>query len=203
MTTSHWLSELYRRLSPRERRVIAGGALVSLLALVVVYGVLPFGRRWSARESAIAAKAEQLARLQALVDNEAALTEATQALEAARENGARRLLAGSTPALAASSLQTLLRSYAEQSRITLDRVDIAREFEPDTAGIIPVPAELVLRGDLYGLVDFLFYLHNGEKLVVVDALTVSAALRRSQVGPEMLSWTISLHGFYVPEEGPA
>ncbi len=203
MTTSHWLSERFGRLSPRERRVIAGGALVSVLALVVVYGALPFGRRWSARESAIAAKAEQLARLQALVENEAALQETAARLEDDRERRAQRLLAGSTEALAASSLQTLLRGYAEQSRISLDRVDVAREFEADSAGLIPVPAELYVQGDVYGLVDFLFYLQNGEKLVVIDGLSVSAAQRRGQTGPQMLSWTVSLHGFYVTEEGPA
>jgi hypothetical protein len=183
--------------------VIIGGALLSLLALVVVYGVLPFGRRWSARESAIAAKAEQLARLQALVDNEAVLRETATRLEDDRERRAQRLLPGSTPALAGSSLQTLVRGYAEQSRITLDRVDVAREFEADSAGLIPVPADLVVHGDVYGLVDFLFYLQNGEKLLVIDELSVSAAQRRSQTGPEMLSWTVSLHGFYVTEEEPA
>jgi hypothetical protein len=183
--------------------VIAGGALVSVLALALVYGILPFGRHWSAREAAITAKAEQLARLQALIDNEAELGEAVEELEAARESSARRLLVGSTPALAASSLQTLLRSYAEQSRITLDRVDIAREFEPDTLGIIPVQASLVVRGDLYGLVDFLFYLQNGEKLLVIDGLSVSAPLRRGQPGPEIISWTLSLRALYVPEEEPA
>ncbi len=182
--------------------MIAGGALVSALALIIVYAVLPFARHWSAREATIAAKAEQVARLQALVDNAAALSEATRALEAARESSARRLLAGSTPALGASNLQTLLRSYAEQSRVSLERVNVAREFEPDTVGIMQVPAELVLRGDLYGLVDFLFYLQNGEKLIVIDALSVNAARRRGQTGAAMLSWTIALHGFYVPEEEP-
>jgi hypothetical protein len=183
--------------------VIATGALVSLLALSVVYGVLPFSRRWSARESAITAKAEQLARLEALVDNEVVLRETTERLENDRERRAQRLLAGSTEALAASSLQTLVRGYAEQSRITLDRVDVAREFQADSAGLIPVPADLVVHGDVYGLVDFLFYLQNGEKLLVIDGLSVSATQRRRQTGPEMLSWTVSLHGFYVTEEGPA
>ncbi len=203
MTTSHWLSERFGRLSRRERRVIAGGALVSLLALVVVYGVLPFGRRWSARESAIAAKAEQLARLQVLVEGEVALRETTAQLEEDRDRRAQRLLGGSTEALAASSLQTLLRGYAEQSRVSLDRVDVAREFEADSTGLTLVPADLVVRGDVYGLVDFLFYLQNGEKLLVIDGLSVSAALRSGQTGPQMLSWTVSLHGFYVAEEEPA
>lgn len=183
--------------------MIAGGALVSLLALIIVYGALPFGRRWSARESAITAKAEQLARLQALVENEVALRETAARLEDDRERSAQRLLAGSTPALAASNLQTLLRGYAEQSRVTLDRVDVAREFEADSAGLILVPADLYVYGDVYGLIDFLFYLQNGEKLLVLDELGVNATQRRSQTGPEMLSWTLSLHGFYVTEEKPA
>ena len=67
------LSATWRRLSPRERRVVTAGALVGGLALLVMRGALPFAERWSAREAVLAAKNEQLARLRGAADDEARL----------------------------------------------------------------------------------------------------------------------------------
>src|SRR5213076_3370547 len=53
-----WLSDTFRHLKPRERRVVLGGAVVSATALVVVLLVLPFGQRWTEREAAYAARRE-------------------------------------------------------------------------------------------------------------------------------------------------
>src|SRR2546430_14357766 len=57
------LSATLRRIKPRERRVIAGGAIVSAAALVIVLGVVPFAHRWAAREAVYAASREQWMRL--------------------------------------------------------------------------------------------------------------------------------------------
>ena len=53
-----WLSDTLRRLNPRERRVVLGGALVSATALVLVLFGLPFAHRWAAREVAYTASRE-------------------------------------------------------------------------------------------------------------------------------------------------
>src|SRR5207244_2503371 len=60
------LSDTLRRLKPRERRAILGGATLSAAALVIVLGVVPLGRRWEAREAAYAASGEQWVRLATL-----------------------------------------------------------------------------------------------------------------------------------------
>ncbi|NIW37938.1 MAG: hypothetical protein GWN32_16070, partial [Gemmatimonadetes bacterium] len=80
--------------------VVGGGASISLAALIVVFGILPFARRWSEREASVAAKAAQVARLEALLSSQRELESAVADLEEDRERWARRLLAGRTPALA-------------------------------------------------------------------------------------------------------
>jgi type II secretory pathway component PulM len=196
-----WLSEWFARLEPRERRVVAAGAIACAVLLLTVYAIVPFVRRWSDREAAIQAKAEQVARLESLVNSEEALQRAVDELEQGRGLRSRRLLVGTTPALAASTLQTLVRSYAEQSRVTLQRVNLSGEAEPEESGLTPVGLQVTALGDLYGLVDFLYFLQNGEKLLVIDELQVNANPRRG-AAQHLMSWTLRLHGYYV-EEGPA
>ncbi len=207
MRTSHWLFGWYARLDRRERRVVAGGAILSAVALITVYGVLPFARRWSERESRIAALAEQAGRLEAVVESEAALDRVVAELESSREHRARRLLVGQTPDLAASSLQSLVKGYADRSRVRLERVDVVRELEAESSGLTPVGLRLTVRGDVYGLVDFLFYLQNGEKLLVLDELRVSAsaggAITRARTESQLLSWSVRLYAFHATEEDAA
>src|SRR6185503_17688237 len=64
-------------LEPRERRTIAIASAVLGVAVLVAYGILPFARRWNAREELIATRAEQVARLEWLAEHEPELRRAT------------------------------------------------------------------------------------------------------------------------------
>jgi type II secretory pathway component PulM len=194
MRASRWLSDTFRRLNSRERIVVIGGAAVSTVALLAVLVVLPQARRWLEREDQIAMLAEQLARLESLVEREDAVRDRLTALEAERVATARQLLEGETTAVAASSLQLLLNRYATESRVELDRVD-AVSRPADTEGITEIPARIAVRGDIYGLVDLLFYLQNGEKLLVVDELRVGQVPTGRGMA-ELLTVSVSLHGYY-------
>src|SRR5438034_1176747 len=120
-----WLSDTFRHLKPRERRVVLGGAVVSATALVVVL---------------------------------------------------------------------------------LDRVDAAGEPRPDKPGLLAIPVQLQGRGDVYGLVDFLYRLQHGEKLLVTDELSLNAGFEPVLTAelegggggarPQNLSWSLRLHGLY-------
>jgi len=183
--------------------VILGGASVSAAALVIVLGVLPFGRRWAAREDAYAASREQWVRLATLAASTDGLRRTLAEQQRAFAADEARLVSGATPALAASSLQGLLQRYADESAVQLDRVDVAGQPRPDRPGLVAIPVQLQGQGDIYGLVDFLYRLERGEKLLVVDDLTLNAGVAwmpsagfaggsRSQ----RLTWSVRLHGLY-------
>jgi hypothetical protein len=194
----------FRRLSARERFIVQGGAIVAVASLLVAFVVIPFVRHWSEREAALRAKADQLARLEELLDHQGEYREAVMALREGRGERSTRLLEGDTRALAASQLQALLRSYAAESRIVLGRIDLATSPAPSASadaadpedGLSPVPVRLAAIGDVYGLVDFLTYLHGAEKLLVLDELTINANPQR-RTGEQLLGWTIRLHGLYA------
>jgi hypothetical protein len=193
------LSAWFRRLSARERRVIAAGALISIVALLAVWVVLPFARRWQDREAAIDAQETRLMQLRILAGAEAGARQSLVARQRARSAIHRRLFTGSTPALAASNLQALLQGYADTSRVSLERVDLVAE--PGTAGdqgLPAIPVRLSGQGDIYGLTGLLNRLHRGEKLLVIDELAVNAG-RAGSYQPDLLVFSVRLHGAYSPE----
>jgi type II secretory pathway component PulM len=193
----------FRRLNPRERRVVLGGALVSAAALVVVGMVLPLAHRWSEREAAYAASRGQWVRLEALTTNTERLRSVLTEQRVALSGDVDQLVTGTTPALAASALQGLVQRYAEETAVQLDRVDAAGEPRPDKPGLVAIPVQLQARGDIYGLVDFLYRIEHGEKLLVVDELTLNGGfdgvVAESATTVQTLSWTLRLHGLYAPD----
>jgi type II secretory pathway component PulM len=201
------LSDSFQRLSRRERLIVPAGLAVSFVALCLTQVVLPFADRWSARERAYAESGEQWARLQGLVVSEDRLRQALNKERGVRRASGDLLVPGRTPALAGSDLQSLLRRYAEESMLQLDRVDVAGQAKTDRSGLVEIPVALQGQGDIYGLVDFLFRVQHGERLLVVDELLVNAGYVRP--GPQdsgsvrPLVWTLRAHGLYPgPLEGP-
>src|SRR2546422_7614259 len=103
MKALHWLSDTLRRLNPRERRMVLGGALVSASALVIVLLGLPFARRWAVREAAYTASREQWLRFAALTGNTDGLRRARVGREPPPAPDEARPPARATPAPAAPS----------------------------------------------------------------------------------------------------
>jgi len=185
--------------------VVLGGAIVSATALGVTLLVLPFARRWTAREAAYAPRREQWVRLTTLAASTDRLRRALDDAKRASAADQDRLVTGATPALAASTLQGLLQRYADESAVQLDRVDAAGQPRPDKPGLLAIPVQLQGRGDVYGLVDFLYRLEHGEKLLVTDELALNAGFEvvlaaelegGGGTRPQNLSWSLRLHGLY-------
>jgi len=196
------LSDTLRRLEPRERIVVAASGAILAATLVILYAVIPFVDHWSARETAIDAKSEQLARLEGMVAREGDFSNTVAALKAERRRASNRLLHGRTTALAASRLQSILTRYAEQSRLLLGSIDLAGETETD-GSLTSIPVRLSASGDIYGLVDFLAYIRDGDKLIVIDEMGVRTNPTRAG-GQQLLTLTLRLHGLYSSsDEEPA
>ncbi len=186
-----------RAISARERRTIIIAAAVSSVALILAYAVLPFARHWEAREEVIATELQRIARLRGLVANEARLRELVLERAAFLESGQQRLLAGRTPALAASALQSLLRDFADQSQMTVSQLDVAGAPEAMNgadAALPMIPATVSAIGDIYGVTDMLSLIQHGSLLLEIAELSVrpNPALRG-----DLLQMTVTLRGAYV------
>jgi type II secretory pathway component PulM len=185
---------MFRRLDRRERVVVAAGAAVSVVALLVTFVVLPEYDRWAQREAAIGLRAEQLARLQAVLSEEEATRARLAELQLEQRAAERRLLAGTTAAVARSNLQLLLNRYAAQSGMEVQRVDAVGQ----SAGEGPlqtIPASLTVLGDIRGLVDLLLLVQQGEELLTVDDMRVGIA-PGVRGDADRLSVILGLHGYH-------
>src|SRR2546426_5601913 len=109
-----WLSDTLRRLNPRERRVVLGGALVSATALVLVLLGLPLAHHWAVREAAYTASREQWLRLAALAASTDRLRRAVDERTLAHATDEARPVTGATPPLAAAGLHGLPPRYADR-----------------------------------------------------------------------------------------
>ena len=160
------------KLSARERRAVALAVVVSVFALAIAWGAVPFARRWLAREDVVAAELDRLAGLRGLVAAEERLRERVRERSAGLEARPQRLLPGRTAALAASALQSLLQDFADRSHLTVSRLDVAGA--PDTAGGPQpmIPATLSAVGDIYGLTDMLSLIQHGPLLLEITELGV-------------------------------
>ena len=173
--------------------------MVSTLALLAVWVVLPFVRRWQDREAAIAAQESQLMQLRTLVQGDPKGRQSLTLRRRAQGAVRQRLLIGSTPALAASSLQALLQAYADTSRVTLDRIDpVAEGGTTGDQDLLPIPVRLSGHADIYGLTELLNHLQHGEKLLVLDEFSVNAGGVAGSK-PDLLVFSVRLHGAYSPE----
>lgn len=202
MKAFHWLSDTFRRRNKRERLVVLLGVTVVGVTFAGIDVAAPMVNRWKAREAEIALRRDQLSRLHALVAEEEDLRRAVTALRDVNAGSAHVLLEGETIAVASSGLQRILNLYADQSQVLVDRVDFAsNRLTEDVDVLAPVPAFITARGDIYGLVDLLFYLQHGEKLLVIDEMVVNAG-RNGPGDHANLTWTIGLHGHYPIDATP-
>ena len=186
-------------IEPRERRTITSALAVLATAIVVVYGILPFARRWSAREELIAMRAEQVARLRWLVANTSSLEKAVAARIAQGTGVDRpRLLAGRSPALAASALQTVVQGYADEAGITVRELNVAGAPDSAAAGVASIPATVSAIGDIWSVTDFVSRLQHGSTLIDIRELGVSPnpALRG-----ELLQLSLVLRAPYAGARG--
>ena len=169
-----------RRIEPRERRTLIAAAIVSAAALTTAYGIVPYARRWMAREEAIAAKREQLARLSWLANNESRLTRTAEERERALDAAPRRLIVGESASLASAELQRALQEMAEASQLQVQQVEVeaAADSQSEAAQI---GARLSAMGDVVGLAELLERIARGATYAQVQELDVQPNAARSNL----------------------
>lgn len=156
--------------SRRERRVVAIGSAIVVVALLARFAVIPFASRWNEREATIASTADRIERLRALINDEGRLRSVLRSSENA--NGPRRLVSGRTAALAGSALQAAIQSAADRSRVSVNRLDLAGTPDSAASALPSIPVTISAVGDVYGLSEFLSQLESGTPVVQLRQLTV-------------------------------
>jgi hypothetical protein len=186
-------------LAPRDRRALQWGAAASF-AIILLALLLPVARSWRDRESTIAARRGELARLRGIVSSDSLLTAAVDARTMRMTSFTQRPLGAPSEALVSASLQALLQRYAEESQLTVSQLDVAGAPDSATAALPMLPATLVALGDIHGVADLLTRVRGGEAVLDVRELTVQVnPARASSGGGELLQVTLVVHAPFVLE----
>ena len=184
---------------PRERRLLVAAGLIGIGVAGYVYVVEPLIEAHAATRELVVARRGLLTRQERLVARSEAYGRELGALrtEIARRRG--RLLAGDKAPVAASELQKLVKTTAQEAGI---EVRSERILAPvDRGGYAEVPVEVTLAGPIRGLTTFLHRLEEAPILLALTDLKVRAPATGAM---RDLSATIALSGFIpaLPSSGP-
>jgi type II secretory pathway component PulM len=177
-------------LRPRERRLLVAAGLIGIVVAGYVYVVEPLIETHASTRELVVARRGLLARQKRLVARSEAYGRELGALrtEIARRRG--RLLAGDKAPVAASELQKLVKTTAQEAGI---EVRSERILAPvDRGGYAEVPVEVTLSGPIRGLTTFLHRLEEAPILLALTDLKVRAPATGAM---RDLSATIALSGF--------
>ena len=111
---------------------------------------------------------------------------------------ASRLVAGQTNAEAAATLSGLVSERAMAAGLKLAQLDQLSDSSSGTFARVSVKG--ALEGDVRGLTAFVAAVEQGEPVLSLDALAVTAtnAGNANPAIPEALRIEVTLHGWYVP-----
>ncbi len=180
-------------LSRRERLLIGVAAAVVVLVLGWELVIQPVRDRHQQAAELVPVREQVLARGQQLVARKAAIAAELEATDRRLQSVSDRFLPGTTPAVAASELQKLVKELATQAAT---EVRSERILPPvDRGDLLEVPLEIAVSGEIRHLVDLLTRLEQAPKLLTVQDLKIRV-VNVSQ--PRDLLATLTLSGYILP-----
>jgi hypothetical protein len=186
------------QLNTRDRRAVLLGAAVVVGSWLVTHGV----------PGLIRVHAEWRARTEASVRQLAAAREALEGAAWTRDSLAARsrrlvawapwLVAGGTPAEAMAELQSVVSGLATQHRVRIVRVEPSAD---SAAGLFtPVRLRVEAQGDVGGLAQWLAAIEEGDHLLAVPSLVISAPEPVASSGQaELLRAELVIVGWAAPK----
>ena len=177
-------------LRPRERRLLILAGLIAIGVAGYVYVLEPLMEAHAATRELVVARRGLLARQERLVARSEAYEKELAEFRGEIERRRQRLLAGDKAPVAASELQKLVKTTAQEAGI---EVRSERILAPvDRGGYAEVPVEMTLTGTIRGLTAFLHRLDEAPILVAMTDLKVRAPATGAS---RDLSATIAMSGF--------
>jgi hypothetical protein len=173
---------------------------VAVTCVLLLYVAIPFARQWSDRESLIAARRGELARLRGVAGAESMLRTALDTRTSRAAEYPQRPVSAGTAALAAGVLQGVLQRYADESQLSVSELNVSGEPDSTAVPLAALPGTLIALGDVYGMADLLSRVQHGSTLLEVKELTVQVnPARKATGGGELLQLTLVVRAPFVIE----
>ena len=159
----------------RERRVLIGGTVVLVLALLLTRVLMPQWRAWQQRETRVDAATARLSQLQGLVRDRVPIERAADDAERTLAGAPRRVMHAPSLTLAASAVQSLLQDAVDGAGMVVNRVEVSSDA--DSTGALV--GSLSAYGDIHGVSALLHTISHGPRVAIVERVAVqqTSALR--------------------------
>jgi Tfp pilus assembly protein PilO len=193
-------------MTTRERRTVRLGVVAAALIVLYVVGIDPYLTARAEARAKIESAEAQLTRQQSLARSLPAYRQRLAAAQATWNQEVRpRLLAGDLPAVSASDLSAEVRRIAAQSFLEVERENVLASTDQD--GLTSIPVQFSLRGDIYGLRDFLAALETSRTFLNLRELRVNSIAAGYNQGMALarapLQITVTVEGYLGGEPSPA
>jgi hypothetical protein len=185
-------------LRARERRLLLLAGLLTVGVVGYVYVIEPLVDAHAGTRDLVVARRALLARQQRLIARTETYGRELEGLQAEIAKRRARLLAGDKAPIAASELQKLIKTTAQESGIEVRSERILPSV--DRGGYSEVPVEVTLSGPIRGLTAFLHRLEGTTILLALNDLKVRAPATGAT---RDLSATLALSGFIPAPAGAA
>lgn len=185
------------RITAREKRVIAAGA-VAVLAVMVYYAMTLLPDREELRRT-VELKKKMLLKQRETLSGEEIYKARLEQYSKQLEQDMTKLLPGDNPNVAAAELQKMLKDFADRSSVEITGRNVLAPKKPEN-GIQKVSVRIDTNCNPEQLVQFLTAVENCEKFLTIDELTINSirVLRRFELRPNL---TIS--GYIAAQETKA
>lgn len=166
--------ERFQALSPRERNLLGGAVLMTVLVLAR-YASLPSGDEFDAGPAdAPWVQVAKIENYRRVLSHSAAVEEQTAEIAKRLEAQQSRLTGGATATQVAAELQGAVSAMASTAGLNVLSSQILKEEEVD--GFKRVGVRLTLSGDLEGIAKLVASIEGGDKDLVVSHLEINRKL---------------------------
>ena len=188
-------------LAPRDKRALRIGGWIVLPAIFATLVVRPLGRAWLDRRAALEQDRSLLARELRLVADAPRDLELLHAERRALDASASRLFGGAEAVSASAELARYVAREASASKLDLEQAETETALDaveapngaatPASAADQPLRVSIRARGDIEAIVAFLRALEDGDRLVRVERIAISAPDENPEDGSLLLTATVS------------
>ena len=184
-------------LNRREQRLIGLAGLVAFGVLGYFYVVEPLRTRIAHDQELMPVREKSLVKAQQLIAQKDALQQELQELSKAIDKAKGKLLPGSTPALAASELQSRVKGFSADTSVDVRSERVLPTVE--RGDLLEIPVEITVSSGIRELVSLLHQIQSAENVLTLSDVKV----RVVSVGqPKELLTTLTISGYILSSGQP-
>jgi len=182
-------------ISRRDKRFLTVGAVALLLFLVVNYVIIPFMESEREIREGTEQKEVTLEKFEKIIAGRAEVEKQLAQVKKKQTQLNAKLLAGSTPSLAAADMQKMLEKISGTHDLELKSVKV--QDGEKQGDLLTIPLEIRLQTDLERTRKFLADIEKNQKYLIVPSLKISV---QNQRDPKEVIVTMVVTGFFMKEE---